>query len=159
MRPSAYLLILVIAAGCASGTSTPPASAPAERSAAVTVTVSPNPVVATRMADGRWDFPFRVRIAEQNGVGVEISQVRADVLALGGFRVHQQALTREEIQRLGYPTTIEPGGAIEIPFRPQRNVPDPSLFNSVTANVTLEGTDANGNRVQATTSVTVRPEM
>lgn len=152
------LLFLPLLAGCTS--STAPTGDPipgAAQRAAVTVAVAPNPIIATQMADGRWDFPFRVQITERNGVHVEIEQVRADVLAFGGMRVHQQSLTREEIQRQGYPVTLAANGTLELPFRPQRNVPDPSLFNSVTATVTLEGRDANGNRVQASTSVSVRP--
>lgn len=151
--------LLTLAAGCSSGGGGDRAPSSRAGSAAVTVAVTPNPIIATQMADGRWDFPFRVRISEHNGVGVEIEQVRADVMAFGGIRVHQQTLTRDEIQRLGYPVTIEPNGAIELPFRPQRNVPDPSLFSSVTATVTLEGRDTNGNRVRADTAVSVTPRM
>lgn len=160
MRPHSIaalslVLSLALTAGCAS---TPAGtSAGMEQQAAVTVSVNPNPIIATQMADGRWDFPFRVLITERNGVAVEIEQVRADVLAFGGMRVHQQTLTRAEIQKLGYPVTLQPNGTLELPFRPQRNVPDASLFNSVTANVTLEGRDTSGSRVHATTSVSVRP--
>ena len=148
----ALLVLLTILAGCASTDSAEPA-----RSAALSLSVDPNPIVATQRSDGRWVFPFTVRISETGGRDVEIREVRADVVAFGGVRVHQEILTAEQIRELGYSTTIRAGETIRLPFSPARNVPDPALFQSVSADVRITATDSSGRNVSAGTNVRVRP--
>lgn len=143
------LLALLLAGACASGGS--------DRSsnAAASIQIDPNPIIATQLSDGRWEFPFTVGIRENAGVGFRIDQVSAEVIAFGGVRVHQQVMDAAEIARLGYPTEIRANGLIELPFRPVRNVPDASLFQNVSAVVSLRGTDQNGNTVSASQTVRV----
>lgn len=147
------IILLLSAAGCATSDDF---DDEVTGTASVAVRVEPNPIIAIPQSDGKYEFPFTVTVTERNGVAVTIDRVRADVIAFGTLRVYQQTLTRDEIQRLGYPVVIEGGGSIRIPFKPRREVPDPSMFANVVARVTMEGTDATGQAVDASTEVTVR---
>jgi hypothetical protein len=150
----AVLFALAFAAGCGSGGgSSLPTAVPGR--AALSIAVIPNPIQAKRVSGDTYDFPFTVSLRESNGVSVEVQNVRADVRALGGIPIYSESYGPAEIARLGYPTTIPANGDLRYSLSPRKEVPDDRLFGSVSAEVTVEGRDANGNQVSASTTVTV----
>ena len=151
----AIALVSLIAAFCSGGgggTSQPVVS---PGKASLEIFVQPNPIVATKVSGDTYDFPFEIGIRERGGVAVEIQRVGIDVLTLGTISVYERTYGREEIVRLGYPTSVRANGEIRYRFTPRKEVPDDRLFGAVTAELWVEGTDTGGNLVRATTRVTV----
>lgn len=139
--------------GASSSSSTQPATTPGR--AALSIRVEPNPIVARQVRGETYEFPFTVSIRESNGVAVNIDRVSVNVRALGTITVYEEAYGATDIARLGYPTALAGGAELRYAFKPQKEVPDDRLFGGVTADLRVEGTDANGNRVTANTDVTV----
>jgi len=150
----AWIFLLGLIAGCGgTGGSTTPVLVPGR--AALQIFVEPNPIVAQRVSGDTYDFPFEIGIVERGGVSVEVQRVGIDVIGLGAIRLYSQTFGREEIIRRGYPTSIPAHGEVRYRFNPRKEVPDDRLFGGVSADLFVEGTDANGNAVRATQRVTV----
>ena len=151
-------LLIPFLAGCGSsgGTSAGgPATLPGR--AALQITVDPNPIVARSAGGGQYEFPFVIALRELNGLPVSIDRVRMDVYALAGsLRVYEASYSRDEIARMGYPTSVEGGGQIRYTLNPRKEVPDERLFGGVEAVLRVEGTDSAGNSVIDEERVTVR---
>ena len=123
---------------------------------AITVQVAPNPIVAQPVTGNVYDFPFDVIVRETGGRAVNITRVTADVTAIGGIRVAQDAYDAAKINSLGFPTTLAPNGELRYHFSPRRSVPDESLFSGVSAELTVDATDETSTATSARTTVTVR---
>lgn len=125
--------------------------------ASLDIVVDPNPIVAREIPGGQYEFPFTISLRETAGVAVTVDQVRLDVYALGGaLRLYEVAYNRDQIAQMGYPTTIPPRGEITYRLNPKKEVPDDRLFGGVEGELRIDATDANGNRVWAEETVTVR---
>jgi hypothetical protein len=148
-------VISLVAAFCSGGGggNSQPVVSPGR--AALEIFVEPNPIVATKVSGNTYDFPFAIGIRERGGVPVEIQRVGIEVLTLGTISVYERTYGREEIVRLGYPTAVNANGEIRYRFTPRKEVPDDRLFGAVTADLWVEGTDAGGDQIRATTRVTV----
>lgn len=119
------------------------------------VFVEPNPIVARPVSGNTYDFPFEIGIRERGGVPVEIQRVGIEVIGLGIINLYSKTYGRDEIRRLGYPTSVGAHGEIRYRFNPRESVPDERLFGGVAAEIFVEGIDANGQAVRATARVTV----
>src|SRR5205807_7815093 len=110
--------------GTSRGTSTPGRGA-------ITLTITPNPVVATNVGGSTYEFPLDVVVKETGGHPVTIERVTANVFAAGGIPVATESYDAAKIQSLGFATTIQAKGEIHYHFAPRKDVPDTSLFRSV----------------------------
>jgi hypothetical protein len=149
-----FLPFLLLAVACASATNQPSVTSQPGRGA-ITITVTPNPIVAQSRGGDVYDFPFEVILRETGGRAVNIDRVVADVYALGGIPVGGEKYDAARIRQLGFPTTIAANGEQRYRFSPRQSVPDERLFGGVTAKVRIEGTDDAGNATTASTNVTV----
>ncbi len=154
MKRPLVLFLLLFAAFCASrGPST--MSIPGH--GAISVEIVPNPIVAKSLGGGRmYEFPLEVVVRETGGHPVSVTQVSADVYALGGIHVGAESWGAAKIAALGYPTTLPPKGELRYSFRPRKEVPNERLFSGVTAEVRIEATDDTGTTTAARTTVGVR---
>ena len=157
MKRLTLIAILLTLAGCSSGGngagSSSPAAAPGH--GAISIQITPNPIVATKAGGDQYDFPFEVVVRETGGRAVTINRVSADVLALGTIRVASESYDAARITQLGYPTTVPAGGELRYRFNPRRSVSDDRLFGGVSAEIRVDATDDSGAPVTARTTVTV----
>lgn len=135
------------------GGTTPGGIAPGHGSLSITVT--PNPIVAEGLGGDRYRFPFTVVIGETGGARVDVARVGIDADALG-LPFYSHSLDREEIAQSGFPTSVAAGGELRYSVAPSGSVPNESLFGAVSGEVFVEGTDEHGNPVRATQRVSVR---
>lgn len=154
MRQILCIALLIIAGSCARGTNGPsPVVQP--RQAALQIFVEPNPIVARAVSQDVYDFPLSIGIVERGGVDVEIQRVGINVIALGVINLYSETYNRQQITRMGYPTSLRANGEIRYDLKPREKVPDERLFGGVAAELFVEGVDANGVAVRATERVTL----
>lgn len=122
---------------------------------ALAITVTPNPILAESLGGDRYRFPFTVVIRETGGARVEVNRVGIDAQALG-LPFYAYSLNRQEIAQRGFPTGIDAGGELRYAVAPTGEVPNESLFDAVSGEVYVEGTDQYGNPVRATQRVSVK---
>lgn len=123
---------------------------------AITLTITPNPVVATNVGGNAYEFPFDVVAKETGGHPVTIDRVTANIYAGGGIPVATESYDAAKIQTLGFATAIQAKGEIHYHFNPRKDVPDDRLFSSVYGDVRVEATDDNGSRASTTTTIMVK---
>jgi hypothetical protein len=123
---------------------------------AITLTITPNPVLATNVGGNTYDFPFDVVIKETGNHPVTIDRVTANVYAGGGIPVATESYDAAKIQSLGFATTIQAKGELHYHFSPRKDVPDDRLFSSVYGDVRVEAMDDNGSRASSTTTITIK---
>lgn len=163
MQPQGYMkrivasLIAALAvftlAQCSSDT---PRQSPTEPGhGALTITIDPNPIVATRVTGNTYDFPFDVRVSNPGSLPVTIERIQIDVTALGGLKIYSDTKTAADIQGYGYPTLVPPGETLSYRFTPRQDVSDDRLFSGVSALLTAVGTDSAGKRITANVRVSV----
>jgi hypothetical protein len=155
MRRLAVIALLVLPIACAHqpGTSRTPVT---RGHGAITLTVTPNPVLASNAGGTMYDFPFDVVIKETGGHPVTIDRVIANVYAGGGISVATKTFDAEKIKGAGFSTTIAAKGEVRYHFSPREDVPDDRLLSSVYGDVRVEAIDDNGTRASANTMITVR---
>lgn len=154
MKRLALLLSLaLLAAACGSGPRAGVSSVPGQ--GAITITIDPNPIRATRVSGNTYDFRFEVVIRETGGRRVEISRVSADVLFAGGLRLANESYDAARIRSLGFNTTVPANGELRYRFSQRHDVPDERLFSGVSAELRVEGRDDTGTATTASTTVTV----
>lgn len=122
----------------------------------VTLTVTPNPVLANNAGGTTYEFPFEVVIKETGGHPVTIDKVIANVYAGGGISVATKTFDAEKIKAAGFSTAIAAKGEVHYHFSPREDVPDDRLFSSVYGDVRVEAIDDNGSRATASTTITVK---
>ena len=120
----------------------------------ISITVSPNPIVARAAGGDLYDFPFELSAREIGGSDVRIERVSLDVYALGAIRVYSESYDTAKIAALGYPTFIAAGSAAVYRFSPRKSA-DQRLFGGVSGELRFDGIDAAGNPVTSRTTVTV----
>ncbi|HVT45996.1 MAG TPA: hypothetical protein VMT00_16585 [Thermoanaerobaculia bacterium] len=151
------ILAALFAAAALDCTSTGSQAPPViEGTAAVAMSVVPNPIIANHVSGSVYDFPFSIALREVGGASVEIEEVSIDVTALGGLRVYSQSYDADEIRRRGYSTSLPARGEIRYEFNPRKDVPDERLFSAVSAELSMRGRDSGGAVTSARTNVTVR---
>ncbi|HJW94761.1 MAG TPA: hypothetical protein VJ901_14175 [Thermoanaerobaculia bacterium] len=123
---------------------------------AISITVAPNPIVATSLGGNMYEFPFEVVLRETGGRPVNVTRVSADVFALGSVRVAAESWDASKINSFGYATTLPAHGELRYAFRPRKEVTDERLFAGVTAEVRVDAVDDTGTATSAATSVGVR---
>jgi hypothetical protein len=155
MKHAALISILVFAAACAGTGGGGSSTTALPGHGAIAITISPNPIVATKVNGTTYDFPFEVIIRETGGHAVNISRVTADVNALGGIHVATETYDAAKISSLGFGTSVPANGELRYRFNPRRSVTDERLFSAVSAEITVEGTDDTGSPTSAKTTVTV----
>lgn len=154
MKQVLGIALLVLAGSCAGGTGgSSPVIQPGR--AELQIFVEPNPIVARAVSEDVYDFPFSIGIVERGGVDVEIQRVGINVIALGVINLYSQTYNRQQITRMGYPTSLRAHGEIRYDLKPREKVPDERLFGGVAAELFVEGVDANGVAVRATDRVTL----
>lgn len=151
LLPIAALLVL---ANCAGNRSQPAVTA-APGHGAITITIVPNPIRATKASGSEYDFPFEVVIRETGGRPVEVDRVNAEVFFGGGLSLANETYDAARIRGLGFQTTIPANGELRYRFSPRREVPDDRLFSSVSAELRVDGRDDTGTAASASTRVTV----
>ncbi len=122
---------------------------------AITLTVTPNPVVATSLGGGVYDFPFDVVVKETGGHPVTIDKVTANVFTAGGIPVTTESYDAARIQSLGFAIAIPSKGELHYHFDPRKTVADDKLFSSVYGDIRVEGLDDNGTRTSSMVTITL----
>jgi hypothetical protein len=155
MKRLAVTAVCLLAVACATpqpGTSRT-SSTPGH--GAISLSVTPNPIVAHNVSGSTYDFPFDVSVRETAGHPVTINSVSTTVYAPGGIRVGGESYDAAKIRSLGYSTSVPPGGELRYHFAPRKSVTDDRVFGSIYAEVSVEGTDETGAATSAKTTVTV----
>jgi len=157
IRSIAILAAISILNACSStrsdGTMTTP-STTVPLHGAISITVTPNPIVAHPAGGDLYLFPFELSARETGGRDVHIDRVTLDVYALGAIRVYSESYDAAKIAALGYPTSITAGSVARYRLPPRQRA-DERLFGGVSGELRVDGTDAAGNPVTARTTVTV----
>jgi len=122
----------------------------------ITLTITPNPVVAMSAGGNTYDFPIDVVIKETGGHPVTIDRVTANIFAAGGIPVATESYDATKIKSLGFATMIQANGELHYHFVPRKDVPDERLFSSVYGDIRVEGMDDNGTRTSTTTTITLK---
>jgi len=155
MKKLLPLLFLISIAACSSGSSGSRTTGTPGHGR-LTLAVEPNPILARKVSGNTYEFPFTVVVREVGGAPVTVHDVRADVRALGGLRISSTAYDAAEIERRGFSTHIPPNGELRYTFTERKDVADDRLFTSVSADLTVNGTDDTGVPTSAQTTVTVQ---
>ncbi len=122
---------------------------------AITLTVTPNPIVAQKVSGSTYDFPFDVIVRESGGHPVSITRVTADIYSVGGIKIGSESYDAAKINALGFSTNVPANGELRYHFTPRKNVQDDRLFGGVYGDVKAEGVDESGTATSATVRVTV----
>jgi len=155
MKRLALIALVCLPLACATNRQPKPRSTTTPGRGEIKMTVTPNPVVATNVGGSTYSFPFEVVVKETGGHPVTIDNVTASVYAGGGIPVATESYNATKIQSLGFVTSIPAKGEIRYHFDPRKDIPDPSLLNSVYGDVRVEAIDDNGARASSTTRITV----
>lgn len=131
---------------------------PAVMKGRLVLEVEPNPIVATRISEKLWEFPFDIVMREAGGVDLRIESFTIDVYVLGAIHVFSAPYEGSVITQKGYPDRIEAGQFRRFPFKLRREVPNDVLFKGAYADVTAETLDAMGNRAETKLRVGVRAQ-
>jgi hypothetical protein len=153
-RLSIAFVLLLAACTSSSTTQSGPTSVPGH--GVISIEIVPNPVVASKVSDDMYEFPFEVVVRESGGHTVNVNRVSADVTALGAIHVANESYDAARIRALGYATSISANGTLRYKFSPRRSVPDDRLFTGVAAEIVVDATDDTGQPMTARTTVTVR---
>jgi hypothetical protein len=153
MKRAALLPLLLLVSFCAGGRGTSNTSISGH--GALNVAIAPNPVVASRVSGSTYDFPFEVVLRETGGHPVDIISVTAKVTSLGGIQVAQESYDAAKITSLGYSTRVPANGELHYRFNPRRDVTNDLLFQGVSADIRVDGTDDTGAPTTAGTRVSV----
>jgi|SRR6476469_8101258 len=122
---------------------------------ALSIQISPNPIVATKVSGSTYAFPFDVVLRETGGHPVDVDRVTANVFALGGIQVASETYDAARIQSMGYSPHIPANGELHYHFDQKRDVTNELLFQGVSADIRVEGHDETGTATTAATRVNV----
>jgi hypothetical protein len=156
MKRLVIIALVLFPLACATSRPGKTKIAPTRGHATITLTITPNPVVATNVGGNVYEFPFDVVVKESGGHPVTIDRATANVYAGGGISVTTESYDAAKIKTLGFATTIPAKGEIHYHFNPRKDVPDDGLLSSAYGDVRVEATDDNGSRASTTTTITVR---
>lgn len=150
------VLVFAFLAACASQHAGTTQSSSQPGHGAISMTVVPNPIVATSLGGNMYEFAFQVVLRETGGHPVNIMKVSTDVYALGSVHVASDSYDAAKLNSLGYSTSLPANGERRYALRPRKEVTDERLFGGVTAQMRVDATDDAGTPTSATTTVSVR---
>jgi hypothetical protein len=153
-RIAIALSLLLICAACNQGPQSQVTSVPGK--GAISVTVQPNPIVATRVSGDTYDLPFDVIVRETGGRPVTVTGVTATVFGPGNITVGRESWDADRIRSMGYNLSLNPHGELRYRFTPRREVTDDRIFGALKAELRVEAVDDTGTATSASTEVTVR---
>jgi hypothetical protein len=153
MKQLALLFCLTALAAC-NGAQSGVTSVPGH--GAVTISVEPNPIVATHVSGDTYDFPFDVVVRETGGRQVTVNRVTATVYGPANLKLADESWDSARIRSMGYDVTVGPNRELRYHFAPRKSVPDDRLFGGIEAELKVEGVDDTGTATTASTKVTVR---
>ena len=153
MRRASLLPLALIVSFCAGGRV--PSNVSVAGHGALSIQISPNPVIATKVGGSTYDFPFDVVLRETGGHPVDVDRVSANVFALGGIQIAAETYDAARITSLGYSTHIPANGESHEHFDQRRDVTSDLLFQGVSADIRVEGHDETGAQTTAATRVSV----
>lgn len=153
-RSRAVFLVLLLTLACSRATEILDES----RRGQLSFDIYPNPIQARRLEGNLYEFPFDVSVREIGGVDVEIVGLQVDVFFLSGVRIFSQPYGPEELSRRQLPTRVAAGSNLQYSFSPRREVASETLIRGVSAEIIIEGIDAQGRSTEARTRVSVRAE-
>lgn len=153
MKRAALVPLALLLSFCA-GSRGPTTTAVAGHGA-LSIQIQPNPVVAHRVSGTTYDFPFDVVLRETGGHPVEVDQVSANVVALGGIQVASEAYDAAKINSLGFSTHVPANGELHYHFAQRRDVTNDLLFQGVSADIRVDGHDETSTTTTASTRVSV----
>ena len=155
MRHLALAAIVLSIIGCATPQAGTSRSSSQPGHGAISIAISPNPIVAKSAGGNTYEFPFDVSVRESGGHAVTVNRVSLDVFAVGGVRLGSESYDAARIRSLGYPTSVPANGELRYHFSPRQSVADERLFGGVYGEVRVEGTDDTATPTSASTTVTV----
>lgn len=150
--PTIALLILLLTVACSGTTEVLDDS----RRGQLSFDIYPNPILARRVEGNIYEFPFDVSVREVGGVDVEIVGLQVDVFFLSGVRIFSQPYGPDELSRRQLPTKVLAGSNLQYSFSPRREIGSEILIRGISAEIIVEGIDAQGRATEARTRVTVR---
>jgi hypothetical protein len=155
LRRSLLLLTILAVAACSGEDDSP--TAPGRGSLRVEVT--PNPIIAKRVAgmNDVYDMPFDVVLTETGGETVTIEKLVVDVKTFG-VTVLSKTYDASYLAGHNYSNVINAGTTVRYNFGPREEVPDAAFNSNVDADIRAEGRDAKGNVVRETKTVSLRKE-
>jgi hypothetical protein len=156
MKRLAIIALVLLPLACATPRAGSTKSTSTPGHGRITLTITPNPVIATNVGGNTYEFPIDVVIKETGGHPVTIERVTANVFAAGGIPVATESYDAAKIKSLGYATMIQAKGEIHYHFVPRKDVPDERLCTSVYGDIRVEGMDDNGARTSTTTTITLK---
>ena len=156
MKRLAIVALVLLPLACATSQPGNTKSSPTHGHGVISLTITPNPVIATSVGGSMYEFPFDIVVKETGGHPVTIDKVTANVYAGGGISVATESYDAAKIKTLGLATTIQAKGEIHYHFSPRKDVTDDGLLSSAYGDVRVEATDDNGSRASTTTTITVR---
>lgn len=124
---------------------------------AIRITVTPNPIIATRVAgtDSTYDFPFEIAITEVGGQTVTVTGMNVTVRALG-VPVFTETYDASYLRGQNYSPVIAAMSTVRYSFNPRKEAPAAVFGSAVETNVQVEGVDDKGNPIRETVTVSVR---
>ena len=145
--------MVILLASCNRGAHNDVTSVPGH--GAISVQVSPNPIVAHHVSGDTYTFPFDVIVHETGGRPVNVSRVTVTVYAPGGFSLGGDSWDADKIRSMGYNTGLSANSELRYHFNPQKTVTDDRLFGSVSAELRVDVVDESGTTASASTVVKV----
>jgi hypothetical protein len=122
---------------------------------AISIQITPNPIVAIPAGGNNYDFPVDVTVREIGGRGVTVSRVTANVYGPAGIKLGDQSWDAAQIKAAGFPTNLPGNGEVRYHFVPRKSVPDDRLFSSIRAELRVDAYDDTNTPTSATTSVSI----
>jgi len=148
-----FTSIVVMLAGCGGESDTP--TTPGRGSLRVVVT--PNPIVAQKVAgtSRTYDFPFEVALTETGGRTVTLTALYLELKALS-IPVFTKTYDAAYLRGRDYSPVVPASSTVRYSFNPREDAIDAVFSSSVEADIRAEGVDDRGNVVRQTTTVSVR---
>ena len=153
MRRAFLLTLALLISFCAGGRG--PSNVSVAGHGALSISISPNPVVAKKVSGSTYEFPFDVVLRETGGHPVDVDRVTANVFALGGIQIATETYDAARITSLGYSPHIPANGELHYHFDQRRDVTNDLLFQGVSADIRVDAHDETGTATTAGTRVSV----
>ena len=145
--------VLIFALACSGEMDTP--TSPGR--GALSVTVTPNPIVAMSVAgsDGMYEFPFEIAITETGGQTVTVTGLNVTLKTLG-LPVFTKTYDATYLRGQNYSPVIPAMGTVRYGFKPREQAPAALFGSAVETDIQVEGVDDLRNPVRQTVTVSVR---
>lgn len=153
MKATVFAAALLLLVSCGGGPRSGVSSVPGQ--GAITVQVTPNPIVAQRVSGDTYDFPFDIVVRETGGRAVNVTRVTVTVYGPGGLSLGSETWDADQIRARGHNTGIGANAEVRYHFAPRKSVPDDRLFGGISAELRVDAVDDTGAATNARTVVTI----